>query len=309
MSAALHPDMHAVMQRMAELRRGLPNRYTLEFPEARAQLLFERTPWLSDGPPCHTADGMVNHDDRSFGRRLVIPPVVNDRHLLLYLHGGGWCVGSLTTHDNIVRRLATEMRCVAWSIDYALAPEAPHPAGLLDCIAAIRLAAQQHPGLRLVVAGDSAGAHLALSAALQLHEKNAEIIDSLLLFYGVYTDACDDASMRAHGDGRYGLSIAAHERYLNACFGPERAESRSNAFALHDTVDLRGLPRIHLTIAELDILRDQSYALVEKLKIADVSVDVNELLGVIHGFVSFGQQLPQAAEALSAAARWAVLQE
>ena len=115
--------------------------------------------------------------------------------------------------------------------------------------------------------------------------------------------------MRAHGDGRYGLSIAAHERYLNACFGPERAESRSNAFALHDTVDLRGLPRIHLTIAELDILRDQSYALVEKLKIADVSVDVNELLGVIHGFVSFGQQLPQAAEALSAAARWAVLQE
>ena len=159
------------------------------------------------------------------------------------------------------------------------------------------------------MAGDSAGAHLALSATLQLHEKEAEIIDSLLLFYGVYTDACDDASMRAHGDGRYGLSIAAHERYLNACFGPERAESRSNAFALHDTIDLRGLPRIHLTVAELDILRDQSYALVEKLQIAEVSVDVHEVLGVIHGFLSFGQHLAQAAEALSAAAHWALGQD
>ena len=309
MSAALHPDMHAVMQRMAELRRGLPNRYTLAFPEARAQLLFERSPWLADGPPCHTVDGLVNQTDRSFGRRLVIPPVVNDRHLLLYLHGGGWCVGSSATHDNIVRRLAAEMRCVAWSIDYSLAPEAPHPAGLLDCVAAIRLAAQQHPGLRLVLAGDSAGAHLALSATLQLHEENVEIIDSLILFYGVFTDTCDDASMRAYGDGRYGLSIAAHERYLNACFGPERAESRSNAFALHDTVDLRGLPRIYLTVAELDILRDQSYALVEKLQIAEVSVDVYEVPGVIHGFLSFGQQLAQAAEALSAAAHWALRQD
>ncbi len=305
----MHPDMHAVMQRIAELRRGLPNRYTLAFPEARAQLLFERTPWLADGPPCHIVDGLVNHDNRSFGRRLVIPPAVNDRYLLLYLHGGGWCVGSSATHDNIVRRLAAEMRCVAWSIDYSLAPEAPHPAGLLDCIAAIRLAAQQHPGLRLVLAGDSAGAHLALSATLQLHEENAEIINSLILFYGVYTDTCDDASMRAYGDGRYGLSIAAHERYLNACFGPERAESRSNAFALHDTVDLRGLPRIRLTVAELDILRDQSYALVEKLQIAEVSVDVHEVPGVIHGFLSFGQQLAQAAEALSAAAHWALGQD
>ncbi|MCF8184238.1 MAG: alpha/beta hydrolase [Polynucleobacter sp.] len=297
------------MQRMAELRRGLPNRYTLAFPESRAQLLFERTPWLADGPPCHTVDGLVNYDDRSFGRRLVIPREVNDRHLLVYLHGGGWCVGSSATHDNIVRRLAAEMRCVAWSIDYALAPEAPYPAGQLDCIAAIQLAAQQHPSLRLVVAGDSAGAHLALSAALQLRDNCAEIIDSLLLFYGVYTDACDDASMRAYGDGRYGLSIAAHERYLRACFGLDRAESRSKAFALHDAVDLRGLPRVYLTVAELDILRDQSYALVEKLQIADVSVDVHELPGVIHGFLSFGQQLPQAAEALSAAARWAVVSD
>lgn len=308
-TSGLHPDMQAVMQRMAELRQGLPNRYTLAFPASRAQLLVERTPWLADGPACETTDDEVSHAGRRFGRRLVIPPLVDDQRLLIYLHGGGWCVGSSATHDNIVRRLAAEMRCVAWSIDYALAPEAPHPAGLRDCIAAIRLAAHLHPGLRLVVAGDSAGAHLALAAALCLRVHHTKLIDSLLLFYGVYTDGCDDASMRAHGDGRYGLSIAAHDRYLHACFGPAGVASRSTAFALHDTVDMRGLPRVRLTIAELDILRDQSYALAEKLRTADVSVDVDEVPGVIHGFLSFGQQLPQAGQALSAAARWIVRQD
>lgn len=304
--ASLDPAMAAVMRRMAELRANLPSRYSLPFPESRAQLLFERTPWLQDGPACATRDDVVTADGRTFGRRLVTPPIDDGRHLLVYLHGGGWCVGSSMTHDNIVRRLAGGMRATAWSIDYALAPEAPHSAGLDDCVAAIRLAAREHSDRHLVLAGDSAGAHLALAAALRLRGAGERLIRSLILFYGVYTDACDDESMRAHGDGRHGLSIQAHRRYLDACFGPAGTPQRNAAFVLPARADLRGLPRTWMTAAELDILRDQSRVFAHALRTAGGEVVENEVPGVIHGFLSYGIALPQAGEALATAAAWAL---
>ena len=305
---APHPAMQAVLDALAAARAGLPNRYALPFPEARAQLLAERRPWLDDGPACAHGERTVEADGRRVAVRTYVLPGASTDPLLVYLHGGGWCVGSPETHDNIVRRLAAALGCEAWSVDYALAPERPHPEGLLDCIAAVRAAALAHPQARLVVAGDSAGAHLALMTALRLRDAGGPAIAALLLFYGVHTDALDDASMAAYGDGRYGLSQAAHGRYLEACFGSTRAASAPGAapaFALDARVDLAGLPPAWLTVAELDILHDQSLALAAKLSAAGGVVEVDEVPGVIHGFLSYGRALPQARAALDAAAAWA----
>ena len=307
--------MRAVLGALAAARAGLPNRYELPYPQARAQLLAERRPWLDDGPACAQAERTVQADGRRVAVRTCRPPGASDERLLVYLHGGGWCVGSPETHDNIVRRLADGIGCEAWSVDYALAPEAPHPAGLLDCVAAVRAAAAAHPGARLVVAGDSAGAHLALMTALRLRDEQGPRPDALLLFYGVYTDGVDDASMAAYGDGRYGLSKAAHLRYLDACFGPSRAGDpvdvpgddplrAAPAFPLDPRIDLSGLPDTWLTIAELDILHDQSHAFAAALRRAGVAVKVVDVPGVIHGFLSFGRSLPQARAALADAADW-----
>ncbi|MGH8797291.1 MAG: alpha/beta hydrolase, partial [Caldimonas sp.] len=234
------------------------------------------------------------------------PAHAASNRMLIYLHGGGWCVGSPATHDAIVRRLAGALNCPAWSIDYALAPEAPYPAGLLDCIAAVELAAREQPATRLIVAGDSAGANLALDVALRLRDQGRAPIDALLLFYGVYTDACTGASMAAYGDGRYGLSLRAHERYLQAYAGPRdgAAADGAPAFALHAATDLRGLPPVWLTVAELDILRDQSHAMAAKLRDAQGHVQLHEIPGVIHGFLAYGRALPQVGEALDAAVQW-----
>jgi acetyl esterase len=320
--------MQAVLDALAAARAGLPNRYELPYPQARTQLLAERRPWLDDGPPCARAERTVQAEGRRVAVRTYRPGETVGERFLVYFHGGGWCVGSPETHDNIVRRLATTLGCEAWSVDYALAPEAPHPEGLLDCVAAVRAAAAAHPEARLVLAGDSAGAHLALMTAL--HVRNGDEaarlgarpsggeprLDALLLFYGVYTDAVDDASMAAYGDGRYGLSKAAHVRYLDACFGPVRASAASGArargtpeppapkFPLDRRVDLAGLPDTWLTVAELDILHDQSHALAAALRAAGVAVQVDDVPGVIHGFLSYGRVLPQAAAALEAAAAW-----
>jgi len=302
-----HPAMQAVLDQLAVQRAGLPNRYELSFAQARYQLLQERQPWLADGPPCPSTERTVRSGTRRFAMRVYEPADAAAGRTLIYLHGGGWCVGSPRTHDAIVRRLAAALDCPAWSIDYALAPEAPFPSGLLDCVAAIELAAREQPEARLIVAGDSAGANLALDAALRLRDQGCPPIDALLLFYGVYTDDCTGPSMEAYGDGRYGLSRQAHERYLEAYAGPRGDAATDRAapvFALHADTDLRGLPPTWLTVAELDILRDQSHALAARLRDAHARVQLQEISGVIHGFLSYGRALPHVGEALDAAARW-----
>ncbi len=300
-----HPAMRAVLEQLAAQRAGLPDRYGLPFAQARDQLLVEREPWLADGPRCACENASIEVDGRTLPMRVYRPEPLDGARQLVYLHGGGWCVGSPATHDNIVRRLAVGLGCETWSIDYALAPETPYPAGLVDAIAAIRAARRDRPDAELVVAGDSAGANLALDAARALRGDRDASIDCLLLFYGVYTDATNDASMAAFGDGRWGLSVAAHERYHAAYRGnAARPGDRSIAFALDDDVDLRGMPRAHVTVAALDILRDQQHALIAKLQRQGVSVAANEVPGVIHGFLSYGQALPQAGAALDAACAW-----
>jgi acetyl esterase len=287
------------MSRLAAQRAGLPSRYEVPFAQARAQLESERIPWLADGPQCATSERIGQADGRTFGLRVYCPRQASPERLLVYLHGGGWCVGSPATHDSIVRRLACGLHCEAWSIDYALAPELPYPAGLLDCVAAARLAARSRPGVRLIVAGDSAGANLALDTALRLRGQAVPRIDALLLFYGVYTSDCGDASMAAFGDGRYGLSLQAHRRYLNAY-----ARNASPAYPLDNCADLTGLPPCWFTVAELDILRDQSHEMGRRLRLAGGAVEVQEIAGVIHGFLSYGLGLPQVGEALDAATDW-----
>lgn len=298
------PEMQAVLERLAAQRAGLPDRYTLPYPEARQQLLREREPWLADGPSCPTSERMVRTDARTLYLRAYQPAGADRERLLVYFHGGGWCVGSVVTHDNIVRRMAVGLRCEAWSLEYSLAPESPWPEGLLDSTAAVRLAAMERPQAQLILAGDSAGANLALDVALRLKNDAARPLHALLLFYGVYTASVAGRSMAVYADGRYGLSRRGHERYLEAYCGVARAAGSPAPFALDERTRLEGLPPIRLTVAELDILRDQSHALADKLRRAQQLVELEEVPGVVHGFLSYGRDLPQAGQAIEAACAW-----
>lgn len=312
-AAQPHAGMAALLAGLAEARAGQPSRYALPFPEARAQLLAEREPWLDDGPACEVSTRHLVVEGRSIAMQLVRPPQCEADRVLVYLHGGGWCVGSSRTHEAIVRRLADGLRCVAWSIDYALAPERPFPAGLLDCVTAIEQAAVRHPGARIVVAGDSAGANLALGAAMWLRHRraagvSAALPDAMLLFYGVYTDSIAGPSMEAYGDGRYGLSIEAHSRYLHAYLGQgdggDAPVDRRYLFQLDPAADLRGLPPAFLLAAQIDILRDQGVEMAAALQAAGNEVEAVEVPGVIHGFLAYGKVLAEVGESIDRAARF-----
>jgi len=305
--ASPNPRMQALLDQFAAARAGQPSRYEMPFPQARVQLLEEREPWLDDGPACEVVQRHAEFSGRRIRVQTVRPPNAGPERLLVYFHGGGWCVGSPETHGPIVRRLAEALACNAWSIDYALAPEAPFPNGLSDCEAAIELAQSEHPDAQLIVAGDSAGANLAIAATLRLRNRALALPHALLLFYGVYTDDCGGASMDMYGDGGYGLSIEAHRRYMQAYVGAAQLSSADAryVFPLRVNADLRGLPPCYLLAAQVDILRDQSHEFAAALRAAQVETAIDEAPGVTHGFLSYGKALPEVGAALQRAARFA----
>lgn len=300
----LAPQMAAVLERLTRLRAGQPARYGLPFDEARLALEAERRAWGDAGPDCD-----VSRDVIAGGHGRAIP-VVRYRPLLpaaagpllVYLHGGGWCVGSPATHDSLVRRLCHGLAGEVWSVDYALAPEAPFPAGLLDCDQALDAALAQAGGRPVWVGGDSAGANLALALAMLRRDRGQPLPAGLLLYYGVFTSDCTDASMVAFGDGRFGLSIAANQRYIDAYLGDGTGFGRQYVFAGDQHASLQGLPPALLVTAELDILHDQSHAMASRLRAAGNRVQVLDIAGVIHGFLAYGSVLPQVADVVKASA-------
>ena len=313
-----HSDMAALLAELALARTGQPNRYLVPFPQAREQLLAERLQWLDDGPACDVRVQRIETLEGSVEVQVIRPPQCAGNRVLIYFHGGGWCVGSARTHEPIVRRLANALQCVAWSVDYRLAPEHPYPAGLLDCVAVIEQVARDHPDANVIVAGDSAGANLALGAAMWLRDRHTTtatdadkvpLLDALLLFYGVYTEALTGQSMAAYGDGRYGLSIAAHKRYMQAYLNrndkTDSSLSQPNegyAFPLSPKVNLIGLPPVFLLAAQIDILRDQTFDMFRALGAAGNKSQVLEMLGVTHGFLSYGKVLSEVDNAITQSA-------
>lgn len=314
-------EMQAVMTRLAALRSGEPDRYALPFAESRAQLLRERRWWIEDGPPmARVTDRTIESGPRRVRLRCYLPRTLEPGGAgpIVYLHGGGWCVGSVDTHDAIIRHLARACGRVAIGVDYALAPEAPFPAALEDVDAALdHLAAEGTLTPDWILAGDSAGAHLALLATLGARERAAEtdsrwrLPAALLLFYGVYFPVRQTASLQWFGAGDYGLSLAALERYQAAFLGGRAAAEVPAAFIASErlrpvpsgaSLPLQPLPPVWLAAAGLDPLLDDSLELAEALAAAGSPHRLRIYPAVIHGFLSYTRMLGAARAAFDDAA-------
>jgi acetyl esterase len=213
-------------------------------------------------------------------------PVTDGPHpTVVYLHGGGFVIGDLDTHDQTCRRLCFDVDAVVLSVDYRLAPEHPFPAGVEDAIAATRWAAQQRLGgdARLAIAGDSAGGNFAAVVAQTV----PELLTAQLLIYPA-VDAFGDYPSRRENETGYGLEATDmlwfHDHYTGGAdvppddprFSPLRAES------------FEGQPPAVVAVAEFDPLRDEGVAYAEKLAAAGVRVDLASYDGMIHGFVDMG---------------------
>jgi acetyl esterase len=220
---------------------------------------------------------------------------------LIYLHGGGFMQGSLNSWDHFLRDLVRQSGVAVMSVDYRLSPEYKFPVAFDETVAMVRLMAREggDQGIdpkRLAVGGDSAGANLALAAALALRDAGVKALSFQLLIYGVYSADTESPSWQRFGRGA-GLSQAQF-RWIMETYLENPAQQNDWRFNTL-LADLKGLPPAHLIVGSLDPLLDDSNNLAAKLKAAGVPSDLTIYQGINHGFIRYGRLIRTARNAVA----------
>jgi acetyl esterase len=225
--------------------------------------------------------------------KVFTPKGVGPFPLLVYLHGGGWVIGSPATHARLCAELAEGAGVVIVSVHYRLAPEHPAPAPLDDCVAAIKWSVK-HAGelnadsARFAVGGDSAGGNLTAAAVIRLRDEGGPQANLQLLFYGAFQTSIDTESGLANAEGKI-LTREAMKwfwgHYLSGGADPKSpAISPLNA-------DLKGVPPARLIVGTLDPLLDDSKMFAAKLKAAGVPTTLTIYQDMPHVFVQLSAML------------------
>lgn len=221
------------------------------------------------------------------------------RPAMLFLHGGGFVLCDLDSHDNICRALCNAAGALVVSVAYRLAPEHPFPAAPEDAYSAFQWLASQAVELdvdanNIAVAGDSAGGNLAVATSLLCRDRGGPQPAQQCLLYPAIDAACDSDSMHEFAEG-YLLS-REQMRWFWAQYLP--ASQRQSPYAQPLRAELAGLPPTTLITAGCDPLRDEGQAFAEALARAGNTVAYHCEAGQIHGFCSYLQGLPAARRVL-----------
>jgi len=225
-------------------------------------------------------------------------PVPRLGRLILYLHGGGFHIGSVASHYGLIARLAAAARCRVLALDYRLAPEHRFPAPLEDSLAAYDwLLGQGYAPQNITFAGDSAGGGLVLSTLLALRDRGAPLpVAAAVMSPWTELEASGDSYIaRAAEDplGKRETVLALARSYM----GRQTSVRDPLAAPLHG--DLAGLPPLMIQSGERDILLDDSLRFADKAAAAGVEVTLDLWPGMIHVFQLFGADLPQAREGIA----------
>ena len=254
--------------------------------------------------PVERGVAIANRDGRALTADLYPPDGAGPHPALLFAHGGSWVAGSPRTHDKLARRLA-ERGFLVVSVDYALAPEHPHPAGLADCVAAADWLAAEAEALgadraRLAVMGDSAGGNLAAAALDRLLERDgATPFRAAALPYGVY----DFPAMLRLPDGSPFVNGRTFAWQLEDYLGPGADEARLRDPSVSPRLSprLAAFPPTFLTAGTRDPLLAQSRDFARTLTDAGATVELLVCEGATHAFLQI-EEVPVAGEALDAIA-------
>jgi len=266
---------------------GLRARPPAELTDAHEVLAFIR-------------QSMADANDAECGPQLPLPVVVDvdaggvparlyatrvDAPVFVYLHGGGWCYGSIETVDRVCRRIADRSGCAVLSVGYRLAPEHVFPAALDDVetvIAYVRKAGAElgvDPS-RLAIGGDSAGGQLATVAARRQRDAGTPLDLQVLIYPAIDPMTASESYDEV---GSYGLDRAAMKLAWET-YVPDPMTRFTPDVAPLAAEDLAGLPPTLIITAEYDALRDEGADYADALLSAGVPVVHTRYMGVNHGF-------------------------
>lgn len=224
--------------------------------------------------------------------------------VVVFYHGGGFCLGDLDTHDPVARAHAVGAEAIVVSVGYRLAPEHPFPAGVDDCWGALQWVGEHAAELggdphTIAVAGDSAGGNLAAVTALLARDNGGPALRFQLLWYPTVTADLSLPSYTENADAPM-LNREVIDAFLS-WYLPDLdltdPKALPTTMAPANAADLAGLAPAYIATAGHDPLRDDGARYAELLGAAGVPVELINEPTLVHGFVSFALAIPAAAEA------------
>ncbi|GAB4575001.1 MAG: alpha/beta hydrolase [Rhodothalassiaceae bacterium] len=300
----MHETMTAETRRVLALLSGdaIPKLHSLEPDAARA--LFEKMAPMLDLPPTPLE---AEEDIHLAGPGGPLPARLFRPHdlpapapMILFLHGGGFVIGSVRAYSRLCAALAEAAKALVLSIDYRLAPEDPFPAGLEDARAALGFIREAADNLGadpegLFIAGDSAGGNLAAVTALA-DGGSAIPLAGQILIYPATDMKNEHPSRRSCGEGLF-LENETMRWFANHYLPDpaDRGDWRASPLLAENHA---GAPPALVLTAELDPLGDEGRAYAAKLAEAGVPVTAIDYPGLIHGFLSMGAVIPEAKSAI-----------
>lgn len=279
---------------------------------------------LAGAPSIHTVDPVETRRQRALGEGVFPAPVRSDRAqdrtitadvgelrirviptaepsgLYLHFHGGGWVLGTTDQQDVILEDIATRANLTTVSVEYRLAPEHPYPAAADDTVAATEWvldnALEEFGTDRIVMGGESAGAHLVVLTLMRLRDKGLDISAVLgaNLCYGAY-DLGGTPSRRRWGDRNLILSEPIVDWFLEL-FTPGMTAAERQAPELSPMfAEVTGLPPALFTVGDLDMLHDDSVFMHALWSAAGIESRLDIYPESIHGFNAFPTRISELA--------------
>jgi epsilon-lactone hydrolase len=229
-------------------------------------------------------------------------PGVAEGRTLLYLHGGGYCLGSPVSHRGLVSQLCAASGATGYALDYRLAPEHPFPAAIDDAVAAWAavLASGVDPS-RAVIAGDSAGGGLALACALRLKSAGAPLPAGLVLMSPWLNLGLEGESFARCADADPMVSKSGLEQFAVSYIG---SGSRDEVLASPLFGDLGGLPPVLVQVGTDEVLLSDSQSFADYARAAGIDFAVEIWPRMIHVFQAFYPILDAARDAIDGAGAW-----
>ncbi len=305
MSHWIDPQMSVILERL----RAEPAVDLTALPTAEARVISDAAtiPWSQGAPAIPARNLAIKSGDHVLRARLFRPDLPGELPVIVFVHGGGWTFGSVDTHDGTMRNLAVESGCAVLGVDYRLAPEHPFPAPLEDVLETIAFVERGGLGADIdasavAIAGDSAGANLALAAMIARKESGATPLAAAALFYGCYEPDFSTRSYASLGGGDFLLTTVRMQWYWANFLGSEGENTAS--LAAPSRGDLSGLPPIYLSAAGLDPLRDDTLALATRLAEAGSLFRCDHFPGIVHGCLRMTRELDAARRMIAAGGRY-----
>ena len=229
--------------------------------------------------------------------------VKNEKAVIIFLHGGGYCFGSsLTTHRLGVSLMAKITGIACYSVDYRLAPEHPYPAALDDAMLAYQDIVSKNPDSRIILAGDSAGGGLSLALMMKLRDEGGRMPDDAGLFSPWIDLTCQGESFetKSKADPMFTPSMP---RDCSHYYAPEGVDMR-HPYVSPAYGDFSGLPRCLILCGGQEILLSDSQDLANKAADAGIDAELSLWPTMFHDWWLFGRFIPETKQCLTKVSQW-----